>query len=80
MTQRKFVRPSIEGAAIPDPDRARDLPLSGQEVEWTPYWAAVAERGDITVSDLEQPIASVDAEPASKKKSQPAGQNSRPLT
>jgi hypothetical protein len=52
-TERKFIKPARKGASIPDPDRGRDLPWEGIEVDWSPYWAGLLERGDITVKDVE---------------------------
>lgn len=48
---RKFVKPALPGATIPDPTRGRDLPQGGQLVVWGPHWARLQRRGDIVVSD-----------------------------
>lgn len=65
--ERKFIKPSRKGASIPDPDRGRDLPWEGLEVDWSPYWAGLAERGDITAKEIE-PETPADPEPAAKPK------------
>ena len=52
---RKHVMPADAGAAIPDPSRGRDLPSEGAEVEWSAYWAGLAMRGDVIVSEIEEP-------------------------
>ena len=49
---RKHVAPAHEGASIPDPARGRDLPAEGIAVDWTAYWAGLALRGDIVVSEI----------------------------
>jgi hypothetical protein len=66
VSERKFIKPARKGASIPDPDRGRDLPWEGLEVDWSPYWAGLFERGDITVKEVE---SETPAEPASKQKS-----------
>lgn len=56
-TERKFIKPARKGASIPDPGRGRDLPWEGIEVDWSPYWAGLLERGDITVKNAETEAA-----------------------
>jgi hypothetical protein len=69
-TERKFIKPSRKGASIPDPDRNRDLPWDGLEVDWSPYWAGLLERGDITVKDVE--AEAIQAKPKAKRTAAPA--------
>jgi len=52
MSERKFVKPAHKGASIPDPDRGRNLPPGGDEVEWSAHWALLAERGDVIVREV----------------------------
>uniref|UniRef100_UPI000A98F7D8 hypothetical protein n=1 Tax=Methylobacterium sp. CCH5-D2 TaxID=1768765 RepID=UPI000A98F7D8 len=49
---RKHVTPADPAATIPDPSRGRPLPPEGLAVTWGPYWAGLAARGEITVSEL----------------------------
>lgn len=65
---RKHVTPALAGAAIPDPAHGRDLLPEGGEVEWSAYWAGLAERGDVTVREI---VSDPDAGPSvpAKKKS-----------
>jgi len=69
MSERKFVKPARKGASIPDPDRGRDLPWEGMEVEWSAYWAGLLERGDITIKDVEDEPA--EAKSKSKRRTSP---------
>ncbi|WP_201829578.1 DUF2635 domain-containing protein [Microvirga zambiensis] len=69
-TERKFIKPARKGASIPDPDRGRDLPWEGIEVDWSPYWAGLLERSDITVKEVE--TEPVQAKPKAKRTAAPA--------
>ncbi|MGU3665809.1 hypothetical protein ACLBX9_16645 [Methylobacterium sp. A49B] len=67
----KHVAPIDPRASIPDPERGQFLPPEGRTVPWTPYWAGMAMREEITVSDAQdEPVAAaespatVEAEPA----------------
>ncbi|WP_457091393.1 DUF2635 domain-containing protein [Microvirga sp. P5_D2] len=68
--ERKFIKPARKGASIPDPDRGRDLPWEGIEVDWSPYWVGLLERGDITVKEVE--AEAVEAKPKAKRTAAPA--------
>lgn len=48
---RKLVIPALPTASIPDPDRGDVLPPGGRVVDWTPHWALMALRGEVTVAD-----------------------------
>lgn len=63
---RKHVTPADPAATIPDPERGRALPPEGAEVTWSPYWAGLAARQDVTASDVAEP-----AEPASELPAEP---------
>lgn len=67
---RKFVKPAVKGASIPDPTHSRELPQDGIEVEWTPYWAGLEARGDITVNPVPaERNPDPEPPPAARKKS-----------
>lgn len=48
---RKLVIPALPTASIPDPDRGDVLPPGGRVVDWTPHWARLAAREDVTVAE-----------------------------
>lgn len=67
---RCHVRPAIAGAAIPDPERGRDLPAGGIEVDWSPYWARLAASGDVVATSVApepEPAPAPEPEPASRR-------------
>jgi hypothetical protein len=68
--ERKFIKPARKGASIPDPDRGRDLPWDGIEVDWSPYWAGFLERGDISVKDVD--TETTQEKPKAKRTAAPA--------
>jgi hypothetical protein len=67
MSERKFIKPARKGASIPDPERGRDLPWEGLEVDWSPYWAGFLDRGDITVTEAEA-VAADEVKPKRARK------------
>lgn len=48
---RKLVVPALPTASIPDPERGDFLPAEGRVVDWTPHWARLALREDVTVGE-----------------------------
>lgn len=48
---RKHVTPVHPDASIPDPDRGGFLPPAGRTVTWTPHWAGMLMREEISVGD-----------------------------
>lgn len=64
---RKHVAPADPSATVPDPERGRALPPEGLPVDWSPYWAGLALRGDIVVTD--PPSEPDDAGPPAPRKS-----------
>lgn len=48
---RKLVVPALPTASIPDPERGDCLPAEGRVVAWTPHWARLAVREDVTVAE-----------------------------
>ena len=50
---RKHVTPVDPKASIPDPDRGGFLPPEGRDVPWTPYWAGMSARKEISVDDAQ---------------------------
>lgn len=65
---RKLVTPADPKASIPDPDRGGFLPAEGRAVTWTPYWAGMALREEITVAEVptEAPAAEIEPEPTAE--------------
>lgn len=51
---RKHVAPADPAATIPDPSRSRPLPPEGLPVTWGPYWAGLAARAEIVVSEISE--------------------------
>ena len=67
MTVRKFVRPSLPGALIPDHARGNAmLPQTGAEVTWDHNWIARQARGEIVVVEPEVPAPAKPAAPPAK--------------
>jgi len=61
----KHVAPIDPRSSIPDPERGQFLPPEGRTVWWTPYWAGMLAREEITVSDAQDvPVADEAADPA----------------
>ena len=60
---RKHVAPAHPEASIPDPDRGGFLPPDGRTVAWTPFWAGMLLREEITVGDPRDPGPPHEAEP-----------------
>ncbi len=61
---RKHVAPVLAQASIPDPERGGFLPPEGREVAWTPYWAGMAAREEITVTEVpDEPAAGSESTP-----------------
>ncbi|MCJ2143735.1 DUF2635 domain-containing protein [Methylobacterium sp. E-066] len=59
---RKHVAPVLAQASIPDPERGGFLPPEGRAVSWTPYWAGMAAREEITVAEApDEPAAAAEA-------------------
>lgn len=48
---QKHVTPADARASIPDPVRGDMLPAEGRSVAWTPYWAGMAARDEVRVSE-----------------------------
>lgn len=55
---RIFVKPK-EGAKIPRPENGRMLKPEGEEVDQSTYWRRRASDGDVTVTEVAQPVAPV---------------------
>lgn len=61
----KHVAPIDPRASIPDPERGQFLPPEGRTVWWTPYWAGMLAREEITVSEPQDASAAATSdEPA----------------
>lgn len=61
----RHVAPIDPRASIPDPERGQFLPPEGRTVWWTPYWAGMLAREEITVSEPQDvPVADEAAAPA----------------
>ncbi|RXF67688.1 DUF2635 domain-containing protein [Hansschlegelia zhihuaiae] len=79
MSETKFVKPSVDGARIPDPAMGDDLPAEGRAVRWTPYWRRLEMRGDVIVSAAPtEGQASGDKPSASRPKLQPPARPAAP--
>lgn len=69
---RKIVKPAQEGGRIWNPEHGRFLPAEGIEVQMTPYWLHLVERGDIVASGVQGPDAAPPAPVAPAKAPVPA--------
>lgn len=53
----KHVAPVDPKASIPDPDHYGFLPAEGRTVAWNAYWAGLAAREEIAVTDARDEAA-----------------------
>ena len=64
---RKIVKPAQDGGRIWNPEHGRFLPAEGVELQMTPYWLGLEQRGDIVASDVPAPEMAKTAAPAPAK-------------
>jgi len=75
---RKHVAPADPAATIPDPSRGRPLPPEGLPVTWGPYWAGLAARAEIVVSEISEETDAEAPAPADVLAEAPARKGTKP--